>query len=203
MNRTPALDRTVDKVLSQKQEDFITQIDSAYQEAASNLESSRGNLRSEYDKIIQGSRKQAENLKRQILGSKRLESRNQELLLIEKAVSVYFEKARERFRELSRDKEYKGMINEMIDDCISAIGTGDIIIESNEKDSKIVAELLAKKPKKVKLRLSDKPINIIGGLRAMSADGSLTYDSTLELRMERLKPLIRKEIVQTLRGRDE
>lgn len=34
----------------------------------------------------------------------------------------------------------------------------------------------------------------------MSADGSLTYDSTLELRMERLKPLIRKEIVQTLRG---
>ena len=33
----------------------------------------------------------------------------------------------------------------------------------------------------------------------MSADGSLTYDVT-ELRMERLKPLIRKEIVQTLRG---
>jgi V/A-type H+-transporting ATPase subunit E len=200
MNRTPALDRTVDKVLAQKQEEFMTQIDSAYQEAASNLESSKGSLRSEYEKIIQGSKKQAENLKRQILGSKRLESRNQELLLIEMAVNDYFEKARERFRELPRDKEYKSMINEMIDDCISAIGTEEIIIESNEKDSKTISEIISKKSKKVNLSLSEKPINVIGGLRAMSADGSLTYDSTLELRMERLKPLIRKEIVQRLRG---
>jgi V/A-type H+-transporting ATPase subunit E len=200
MNRTPALDRTVDKVLAQKQEEFMTQIDSAYQEAASNLESSKSSLRSEYEKIIQGSKKQAENLKRQILGSKRLESRNQELLLIEMAVNDYFEKARERFRELPRDKEYKSMINEMIDDCISAIGTEEINIESNEKDSKMISEIISKKSKKVKLSLSEKPINVIGGLRAMSADGSLTYDSTLELRMERLKPLIRKEIVQTLRG---
>ena len=200
MNRTPALDRTVDKVLAQKQEEFMTQIDSAYQEAASNLESSKGSLRSEYEKIIQGSKKQAENLKRQILGSKRLESRNQELLLIEMAVNDYFEKARERFRELPRDKEYKSMINEMIDNCISAIGTEEIIIESNEKDSKMISEIISKKSKKVKLSLSENPINVIGGLRAMSADGSLTYDSTLELRMERLKPLIRKEIVQTLRG---
>jgi V/A-type H+/Na+-transporting ATPase subunit E len=200
MNRAPALDRTVDKVLAQKQEEFMTQIDSAYQEAASNLESSKGSLRSEYEKIIQGSKKQAENLKRQILGSKRLESRNQELLLIEMAVNDYFDKARERFRELPRDKEYKNMINEMIDDCISAIGTEEIIIESNEKDSRMISEIISKKSKKVKLSLSEKPINVIGGLRAMSADGSLTYDSTLELRMERLKPLIRKEIVQTLRG---
>ena len=200
MNRTPALDRTVDKVLAQKQEEFMTQIDSAYQEAASNLESSKSSLRLEYEKIILGSKKQAENLKRQILGSKRLESRNQELLLIEMAVNDYFEKARERFRELPRDKEYKSMINEMIDDCISAIGTEEIIIESNEKDSKMISEIISKKSKKVKLSLSEKPINVIGGLRAMSADGSLTYDSTLELRMERLKPLIRKEIVQTLRG---
>ncbi|HSN95628.1 MAG TPA: V-type ATP synthase subunit E family protein [Nitrososphaeraceae archaeon] len=200
MNRTPALDRTVDKVLAQKQEEFMTQIDSAYQEAASNLESSKSSLRSEYEKIILGSKKQAENLKRQILGSKRLESRNQELLLIEMAVNDYFEKAKERFRELPRDKEYKSMINEMIDDCISAIGTEEIIIESNEKDSKMFSEIISKKSKKLKLSVSEKPINVIGGLRAMSADGSLTYDSTLELRMERLKPLIRKEIVQKLRG---
>lgn len=200
MNRTPALDRTVDKVLAQKQEEFMTQIDSAYQEAASNLESSKSSLRSEYEKIILGSKKQAENLKRQILGSKRLGSRNQELLLIEMAVNDYFEKAKERFRELPRDKEYKSMINEMIDDCISAIGTEEIIIESNEKDSKMFSEIVSKKSKKLKLSVSEKPINVIGGLRAMSADGSLTYDSTLELRMERLKPLIRKEIVQTLRG---
>ena len=200
MHRTPTLDRTVDKVLTQKLEEFIAQIDSAYQQALSNLESSKSSLRSEYERIIQTSKKQSENLKRQILGSKRLESRNQELLLIERSVNDYFEKAKERLRELPRDKEYKDMINEMIEDCISAIGSEEIIIESNERDSKIVSELIGKKSRQVKVSLSEKPINALGGLRARSVDGSLTYDSTLELRTERLKPLIRKEIVQRLRG---
>jgi V/A-type H+/Na+-transporting ATPase subunit E len=200
MHRTPTLDRTVDKVLTQKLEEFIAQIDSAYQQALSNLESSKSSLRSEYERIIQTSKKQSENLKRQILGSKRLESRNQELLLIERSVNDYFEKAKERLRKLPRDKEHKDMINKMIEDCISAIGSEEIIIESNERDSKIVSELIGKKSRQVKVSLSEKPINALGGLRARSVDGSLTYDSTLELRTERLKPLIRKEIVQRLRG---
>jgi V/A-type H+-transporting ATPase subunit E len=200
MHRTPTLDRTVDKVLTQKLEEFIAQIDSAYQQALSNLESSKSSLRSEYEGILQTSKKQSENLKRQILGSKRLESRNQELLLIERSVNDYFEKAKERLRELPRDKEYKSMINEMIEDSISAIGSEEIIIESNEKDSKIVSELIRKKSGQVKVSLSEKPINALGGLKARSVDGSLTYDSTLELRTERFKPLIRKEIVQRLRG---
>jgi V/A-type H+-transporting ATPase subunit E len=200
MHRTPTLDRTVDKVLTQKLEEFIAQIDSAYQQALSNLESSKSSLRAEYERILQTSKKQSENLKRQILGSKRLESRNQELLLIERSVNDYFEKAKERLRELPRDKEYKSMINEMIEDSISAIGSEEIIIESNEKDSKIVSELIRKKSGQVKVFLSEKPINALGGLKARSVDGSLTYDSTLELRTERFKPLIRKEIVQRLRG---
>jgi V/A-type H+/Na+-transporting ATPase subunit E len=194
------LERTVNKVLTQRQEEYIARIDSAYSESLSKLESSRSGLRSEYDQIIQSSRKQAENLKRQILGSKRLASRNEELLLIESAVNDYFEEARERLTELSRDKDYKAMINEMIEDCSSAINSDEIIIECNEKDFKLVSEAIGKKSRKVKLTLSDKPIVIIGGLRARSSDGSLMYDSTLDSRSESLKPLIRKAIVQTLRG---
>src|ERR687890_576618 len=200
INRSPELERTVNKVLTQRQEEFIVRIDSAHSEALSNLESSRSTLRSEYDQIIQSSKKQAENLKRQILGSKRITSRNEELLLVESAVDHYFEKAKERLRDLPRDKDYKVMINEMIEDCSSAISSQEIIIECSEKDLKLVSEAIGKKSRKVKLSLSDKPITIIGGLRARSADGSLMYDSTLDSRAERLKPLIRKAIVQTLRG---
>lgn len=200
MSKSPELERTVNKVLTQRQEEFITRIDSAYSQALSKLESSRSGLRSEYDQIIQSSKKQAENLKRQILGAKRLASRNEELLLIESAVDDYFERARERLTELTRDKDYKAMINEMIEDCSSAIDTEEIIIECNEKDLKLVSEAIGKKSRKVKLTLSDKPIAIIGGIRARSSDGSLMYDSTLDSRSESLKPLIRKAIVQTLRG---
>ena len=200
MSKSPELERTVNKVLAQRQEEFMARIDSAFNETLSNLESSKSSLLSEYDKIIQSSKKQAENLKRQILGSKRIASRNEELLLIESAVDDYFERARQRLTELPRDKDYKAMINEMIEDCSSAINSEEIIIECAEKDLKLVSEAIGKKARKVKVSISDKPIPIIGGLRARSADGSLMYDITLDSRSERLKPLIRKEIVQTLRG---
>ncbi|MDQ3839489.1 MAG: V-type ATP synthase subunit E [Thermoproteota archaeon] len=200
MSKSPELERTVSKVLAQRQEEFIARIDSAFNEALSNLESSKSSLLSEYDQIIQSSNKQAENLRRQVLGSKRIASRNAELLLIESAVDDYFNRAREKLVQLPRDKDYKAMINEMIEDCTSAINSEEIIIECAERDMKLVSEAIGKKARRIKLSLSDKPIPIIGGLRARSADGSLMYDSTLDSRSERLKPLIRKEIVQTLRG---
>jgi V/A-type H+/Na+-transporting ATPase subunit E len=200
MSKSPELERTVSKVLAQRQEEFIARIDSAFNEALSNLESSKSSLLSEYDQIIQSSNKQAENLRRQVLGSKRIASRNAELLLIESAVDDYFNRAREKLVQLPRDKDYKAMINEMIEDCTLAINSEEIIIECAERDMKLVSEAIGKKARRIKLSLSDNPIPIIGGLRARSADGSLMYDSTLDSRSERLKPLIRKEIVQTLRG---
>src|SRR5918992_3891991 len=193
MNKTSALDRTIDKVLSQREAELVAQIDSAYQEALSNLEASRSSLQSEYDRIVETSRKQAENLKRQILGSKRLSARNKELVLIEDAVNSYFQKAKERLSLLRKDKDYRHLIDEILEDCISAIDSDELIIECNEKDLGVVTEEiqnLSKKSNNVKLSLSDRSINVIGGIRAKSADGSMTYDNTLDSRIERLKPLI-------------
>jgi V/A-type H+-transporting ATPase subunit E len=49
-------------------------------------------------------------------------------------------------------------------------------------------------------RVSDQYIDVLGGIRIKSADGTMTYDNTLDSRIERLKPLIRKNIAQMLRG---
>jgi V/A-type H+/Na+-transporting ATPase subunit E len=59
---------------------------------------------------------------------------------------------------------------------------------------------LSKDNIKAKVVLSEKSIDVIGGIRMRSSDGSMTYDNTLDSRIERLKPLIRKNIVQMLRG---
>jgi V/A-type H+/Na+-transporting ATPase subunit E len=54
--------------------------------------------------------------------------------------------------------------------------------------------------KKVKITTSDEVIDIIGGIKATSVDGAMTLDNTLDSSIESLKPLIRKDIVQLLRG---
>jgi V/A-type H+-transporting ATPase subunit E len=167
-----------------------------------NLESSRESIESEYERIIDSAKKQAENLKRQIIGSTRLNARNKQLLLVEGAVNEVFEKAKLAMRSVGRDENYKQLMNRLVDEGLSAIGNDNMIIECNKTDTELVKKLTAftDRQKKIKLALSEKPIDVIGGVRVRSADLTLTYDGTLDSRIERLKPLIRKSIVQMLRG---
>jgi V/A-type H+-transporting ATPase subunit E len=57
--------------------------------------------------------------------------------------------------------------------------------------------------KKSKITVSDEAVDIIGGIKAVSVDGTMSLDNTLDSNIESLKPLIRKEIVQLLRGENK
>ena len=202
MSQTSALERTIDKVLAQREVDLIKQLDSAYEESIANLESSRTNLESEYLRIVEGAKKSAENLRRQIVGSSRLNARNKELVIIETAINDAFERAKVKMASSNKMQGYKALITKMLESSISEMGSDEIIVECNNNDFEVVKNAIAtlNNDNKVRLRLSDKPINVIGGIRLRSADGSMTYDNTLDSRIERLKPLIRKNIFQMLRG---
>ncbi len=203
MSSNSALERTIDKVLSQKEAELISKIDSAYQESLNNLEASRGKLEAERTKIIESAKKQAENLKRQIVGSSRLAARNQELLMIENAVNDAFEEARKKLASSGGKDSYRTLLSSIVEDSVSSVGSGEVLVECNKNDAELVRKIIAdlqKKNPKVQARLSDQPIDVIGGIRVKSADGTMTYDNTLDSRIERLKPLIRKNIAQMLRG---
>ena len=203
MSSTSALERTINKVLSQKQADLIRQLDFAYEESVANLESSKTNLEAEYTSIVVGAQKQAENLRRQIVGSSRLAARNKQLVLIETAVNDAFEKAKAKLASSNKQESYKVLIITMLENSISAIGSDEVIVECNKNDLDIVKNAITDLSKnKVRVKVSDKPINVIGGIRVRSADGSMTYDNTLDSRIERLKPLIRKNIVHMIRGEE-
>lgn len=203
MSSNSALERTISKVLSQKEAELIAKIDSAYQESLNNLEASRGKLEAERTRIIESAKKQAENLKRQIIGSGRLQSRNQELLTIETAVNNAFEEARKRLANSSGKESYRALMSSIIEESVSSVGSGEVVIECNKNDAELVRKILSdlqRKNPSVQARVSDQHIDVLGGIRVKSADGTMTFDNTLESRIERLKPLIRKNIAQMLRG---
>lgn len=196
-----SLERTIDKVLSQKESALITEIDSALQNSLKNLESSKSNLQAEYDNIIEGSKKQAENLKRQIIGSSTLSARNKELVIIESAIDEIFDKAKEKLAKSNNEKNYEKLLNNLIADCAGNLGS-EIVLQCNKTDLKLVKKIASgiSSDKKMKISVSDEVIDIIGGIKATSLDGTMTLDNTLDSSIESLKPLIRKEIVQLLRG---
>jgi V/A-type H+/Na+-transporting ATPase subunit E len=202
MSSSSALEQTINKVLSEKEADLIGQLNSAYQESISNLESSRTRLESEYARIVEGAKKQAENLRRQIIGSSRLTARNKQLILVETAVNDAFEKAKAKLASSNKEEIYKDLVTKMLEDSISVIGSDQVIVQCNSNDFDLVKKTIStvSTNNKVRVTLSDKPINVIGGIRVRSSDGSTTYDNTLDSRIERFKPLIRKNIVQMMRG---
>lgn len=196
-----SLERTIDKVLSQKESALISEIDSALQNSLKNLESSKTTLQVEYDAIIESSKKQAENLKRQIVGSSTLNARNKELIIIESAIDEIFTKAKEKLAQSNNDKNYEKLLTRMMQDCVSKLGS-DIVIQCNKADQKLVRKISSQEStgKNMNISVSDDFLDIIGGLKATSADGTMTLDNTLDSNIESLKPLIRKDIVQLLRG---
>ena len=196
-----SLERTIDKVLSQKESALISGIDSALQKSLKNLESSKSSLQSEYDNIIESSKKQAENLKRQIIGSSTLNARNKELVIIESAIDEIFNKAKKKLTESNSQKNYEKLLSNMIEDTAERLGS-EIILQCNKTDLKLVKKLSSEisTDKKMKITVSDEVIDIIGGIKATSLDGTMTLDNTLDSSIESLKPLIRKDIVQLLRG---
>ena len=203
MSSSSSLERTINKVISQAEADFITQIDSTFQESLKNLAASRTKLEAEYNRILEGARKQGDNLKRQIVGSSRLSARNRQLVLIESAVNDTFEKAKTILASSNKENSYRLLMRKILKDSVMMIDSDQVIVECNKNDIELVKEVISdsfKDNNKIKIKISDHPLNAIGGIRLTSADGSMTFDNTLDSRIERLKPLIRKNIAQMLRG---
>jgi V/A-type H+/Na+-transporting ATPase subunit E len=203
MSSPTPLERTIDQVLTKKESELLTQLNNSYLESLHNLELSRSQLELEYANIISNAEKKADSIKRQVVGSSKLSSRNKELLLLEQAVNDVFEKSKEKFLLHMDESNYRDLLIKMLDESIPNIGNAGIIIECLEKDAdffKQQIELIsAKYNKKIKLHSNLK--NSMGGFRLKSTDGTVTLNNTIDSRVERLKPLIRKNMASILRGR--
>jgi len=199
-----SLERAIDKVLSQKESALISEIDSALQNSLKNLESSKSSLQVEYDNIIESSKKQAENLKRQIIGSSTLNARNKELVIIESAIDEIFIKAKEKLAKSNNEKNYEKLLTRLIQDSSAKLGS-EIVIQCNKTDLNLVKKLVSQESsnRKSKITVSDEVVDIVGGIKAASVDGTMSLDNTLDSNIETLKPLIRKEIVQLFRGENK
>lgn len=201
MSSPRPLERTIDQVITKKESELLSQLNYSYLESINNLELSKSQLELEYATIISNAEKKAETFKRQVIGSSKLSSRNKELVLLEQAVNDVFAKAKEKFLLHTDESIYKNLLIKMLDESIPNIATSGIVLECLEKDTDFFKQQIegisAKYNKKIKLHSNLK--NFMGGFRIKSNDGTITLNNTIDSRIERLKPLIRKNIAHILR----
>jgi len=95
------------------------------------------------------------------------------------------------------------MIMKVLEEGLSVIASKDMVIECNNNDKNMVNKIISDYTKTngdYRITISQNSFNFIGGIRVKSADGLMSYDGTIDSKIERIKPIIRKDIAQLLRG---
>ena len=191
MTSNSALESTIDKILNNTEKDILDNLKSALDESQQSLDDSIPKLESEYDKIISDGKKEADKIEKQIVGSSDLEARNKQLRFLEEAVDKVFSTALDRIAKTDRSGDYSNLIKTLLNEATQILGTTEIVVLTSTNDREVVQSELSNLPGS---ELSNDTIDCLGGIVAKSKDGAMTFDNTIDARIERLKPLIRKEI---------
>lgn len=191
MGSNSALEQTIDKILTQTEKTILSNLNSALSDSNQVLDDSIPKLEREYDKIISDGKKEADKIEKQLVGSSDIGARNNTLLVLEKAVDDVFTKAIEQISNMDRSGDYSKLIKTLLDESTKILGTTKVVIYTNSKDKDVVKSVLSQYSG---AELSSETISCIGGVIVKSKEGAMKFDNTLDARIQRLKPLIRKEI---------
>ncbi len=191
MGPNSSLEQAIDKILKKTQKEILSDLENSSSDSKQTLDDSLPKLEQEYDKIISDGKKEADKIEKQIIGSSDLDVRNKQLLLLEEAVDNVFTKALEKITNVDRNDDYSNLIKTLLDESTKILGTTEVTVFTNAKDKDVVQSMLSQYSG---AELSSETIDCIGGITIKSKDGTMTFDNTIDARIERLKPLIRKDI---------
>jgi V/A-type H+-transporting ATPase subunit E len=185
------LAKSIDKILEKTEKDILVNLENSFSDTKQTLDNSIPKLEQEFDKIISDGKKEADKIEKQIIGSSDLEARNKQLLALEEAISKVFTKALDQISNMVRSGDYSDLMKTLLDESTKILGTTKVIVSTNSKDKDLVQSLLSKYSG---AELSSQTINCLGGVVVKSKEGAMKFDNTLDARIQRLKPLIRKQI---------
>ena len=191
MSSNSGLESTIDQVLERNSSEFSQSLKNSLTDAQKTLSDSLPMLEEEYEKIISDGKKEADKIEKQIIGSADLQSRNKTLLIVQESTDKVLEKAKEKISNMDRNSEYSSLISKLLTEATSALNTSDVIVFTNSKDKDVVQSAVSNISG---AELSNDTIDCMGGVKVTSKDGSMSFDNTIDARIELLKPLIRKDI---------
>jgi V/A-type H+-transporting ATPase subunit E len=109
-------------------------------------------------------------------------------------------RARERLAEMRSDAGYPSLLSRLIEEALDDLSLSleeheGIVLEADPRDRVIVQRLLAELPPDVRISY---PLTCWGGVIASSADGRIAVINTLEARLERAVPYLRRYLASQL-----
>lgn len=197
------MSQTAEKTLQKVSDEFLAEVLAILQDgrdqSLARVEAIRRETADAVSKTLEASLKQAESLKRQLIGTAELESRNLQLKAVEAAVNEVFGEAIKRSSGLPSE-QYEESLANLVSEGVSVIGH-TATVSCNASDKRAVSSVIRKLNKEgAKLTLNQNSITTVAGVMLTSHDGTIRFDNTIETRLERMRQVLRKEIASILVG---
>jgi V/A-type H+/Na+-transporting ATPase subunit E len=189
---------TLEKVSGEFETEVLADLESGRSDTLARIETVRKETTEAVGKILETSEKQAESVKRQIIGAAELDARNAQLRSLEKAVNEAFDLAAKQISAVSGASQEKA-VTFLIQEGVDVIGP-QAKVSCSSKDRKAVTVAIKKLGSKAKLSLDDEEIDTMGGVILTTPDGTVRFDNTFEARLERMRPTLRKALAAILTG---
>ena len=191
------------EVLGDVQKEAEATILEAENQAKETLKLAKHEADQKYREMINQAKLKAEAERRKIASVTEVEMRNRLLRTKEDLVDAAFEKAVAKFKNYVETDEYRKYLLKQIENVAKKVGQKKLVAEINAKDAVwLDQDKLAPIAKKLQaeIKLVNASEQFIGGCIIQSADGKIIYNSTIDARLEELKPMLRVEVAKILFG---
>jgi V/A-type H+-transporting ATPase subunit E len=150
--------------------------------------------------ILNQATARAEAEKRRIASVTEVEMRNNLLMLKEELVNTAFDNALVRLKEFGSTEKYHSYLLKRMRDAVKGLGQKRLIIQVNAKDKARLTQEIDSLSKKLscEFKLLDETGDFIGGIKAQTLDGKLSFDGTIDNKLNELKPQLRMELAKIM-----
>ncbi len=201
MSVKEGLSAIANEVLAEVEKEAVAIVLEAKNDAAEALKTAKQQADKSYQTILNQAAARAEAEKRRIASVTEVEMRNYLLLAKEELVDAAFEKALVKLKKFASSEEYQSYLLRLIKEVAEGLGQKSLVIQVNAKDKAwLTQEELDRLSKKVncELKLQDETEDFIGGFKTQTADGKITFDSTIDNKLHELKPQLRVELAKIM-----
>lgn len=201
MSVREGLSAIANEVLGDVQKEAEAIVLNAKNDAREALKAAKQQADKNYQTVLNQAFARAEAEKRRIASVTEVEMRNCLLQAKEEMVDAAFDKALVRLKEFVATEKYQRYLLKLIKEVAKGLGQKSLVIQVNAKDKTwLTQEELDRLSKKLncELKILDETEDFIGGFKTQTYDGKITYDSTIDNKLNELKPQLRAELAKIM-----
>jgi Archaeal/vacuolar-type H+-ATPase subunit E len=194
------LESLIDEVVKEALAEYEARIEEARKRILSELEAEKESVMQELRRGLEAVRREVEAERRRRLSQVEAEVRREYLDTLEALVKRAVSNAVDRIRSIKESQTYRDFLRRSIEEAVEALGSEEVVVETCSEDLKAVKSIASElsKERNVKVKVSSKTIDVIGGVKVSRADGTMVYDATIDYRLSRLSDQLRTVVVKHL-----